>query len=153
MQDISQILHPLQLGHGSSPCDHDVSPSKTLHLFLIRGHCNVAHPIGVSAPRIRRMRASEDLGHVNVRHGIQILGHLVARVVQPHLGQHLMSVVSTAAAELGVGIEVEGVVGGLGEFTILDDLSSEISIEGIEKTLPIVGTLILSPFLPQHLLG
>ena len=46
-----KVVHPLETLHSSSPCDFDVA-SPVLGFPLVSNVGNVAHPIGLVAPRL-----------------------------------------------------------------------------------------------------
>lgn len=76
-------------------------------------------------------------GELDVRHGVYVLGYVVATVGEVELSEELVTVVEAAAAVFRERVEVEGVVGGLREFAVFDDFAAEPGVEGLEDGGPV----------------
>lgn len=52
LEDVFEIIDPLEIRHGASPGDHDMSPSEPSDPLLISRNGYIAHPIRVRAPHL-----------------------------------------------------------------------------------------------------
>lgn len=73
----------------------------------------------------------------NVGHGVDILGHVVSIPREVGLAEEVTGVVKAAAAVLGERVEVEGVIYGLSELAVFEDLAAEPRVEGVEERRPV----------------
>lgn len=85
----------------------------------------------MSAPHAANLGLLEEVWEVDVRSCVQIAADVVASVGHVELFEEVCSLVFARAAVLGVRVEVEGVVGGLCEFSVPDDFSPEVGIHGV----------------------
>lgn len=73
----------------------------------------------------------------DVGHGVDVLGHVVSVPREVGLAEEVTGVVKAAAAVLGERVEVEGVVDGLSELPVFEDLAAEPRVEGVEERRPV----------------
>ena len=125
-EEIHEIREPFQTSHGASPCDDDVAPPESLYFLLVLRHGHEAHPVCVVAPQfLPRPRLLKEVGEIDVGGCVEILCDVVAGVGEAEVIEHGPAVVLAAPAVFGIWVEVEGVVAGLGEVSVFDELAAE----------------------------
>nr|GMD16335.1 Os05g0573950 [Ipomoea batatas] len=132
VEDVLEVVDPLQVGDGAAPRDDDVAAAQPSDLRLVRGDSDVAHPVGVLAPDSVHAGVLEEVGEVDVGGGVEVAADAVAPVGHAQLLAELGAVVLAGAAVLGAGVEVEGVVAGLGELAVPNDFAAEMGVHGLQ---------------------
>ena len=74
----------------------------------------------------------EEVWEVDVGGGVEVSTDLVATVSHVEALEEMGSLVFTGAAVLGVRVEVEGVVAGLGELSVPDYFPPEMRVQRVQ---------------------
>jgi hypothetical protein len=76
-------------------------------------------------------------------------GDSVPGVVKLDFLEQVLFGVLAAPTELGMLVEIKGVVGDFRQLSVSDDLSSQIFVQGTEQAFPVAGALELPPPVPN----
>jgi len=112
---------------------------------------DVAGPVGVLAPHLGPARVLEEVGEVDVGRCVEVARDGVAHAGHFEGGEEVAGRESAAAAVLGEGVEVEGVVAGLGHLAVADHFHPHERVHGLQKPDPVVLALDFSPGLGEAL--
>jgi len=106
---------------------------------------DVPRPVGVLAPHLGPARVLEEVGEVDVGRCIEVARDGVADEGHFEGGEEVAGREPAAAAVLGEGVEVEGVVAGLGHVAVADHFHPQERVHGLQKPGPVALTLDLAP--------
>nr|GMD16331.1 Os05g0573950 [Ipomoea batatas] len=135
VEDVLEVVDPLQVGDGATPRDDDVATPQPSDLLLVRGDSDVAHPVRVLAPDPVHAGVLEEVGEVNVGGRVKVAADPVPAARHAQLVEELGAVVLAGAAVLGVRVEVEGVVAGLGELAVPNDFAAKMGVHELHGAL------------------
>lgn len=97
------------------------------------------------APHLRPARVLEEVGEVDVSRCVEVARDGVADAGHFEGGEEVVGREPAAAAVLGKGVEVEGVVTGLGHLAVADHFHPHERVHGLQKPGPVVLSLDLAP--------
>nr|GMD73741.1 hypothetical protein Iba_chr12fCG21340 [Ipomoea batatas] len=108
-----------------------MDPLKTADLIVVSSYSNIAHPVGVLAPDAAHGGHLEEVWEVNIGGGVEVAADVVAAVGHAEFWEEIGGRVFAGAAVFGVGVEVEGIIAGLGKFSITDDFFAEMRVHRV----------------------
>ncbi|KAM3336050.1 hypothetical protein ACQJBY_030181 [Aegilops geniculata] len=147
LEERGYVGDPLQLCDGAAPGDGDV-PAADADGLLVGGHGDEAdegagfapHPVvaGVVLP-------DAEAGEAGVGGGVEVAGDLVADAGEADVLEEGLLGVLAGAGVAGVAVVVEGVVAGLRELAVADELPAERPVDGVQQAVPVVAAVHLPP--------
>ena len=97
------------------------------------------------APGIVLLGTTEESGKVDDGGGVKVTGDVVTHASHSQGFEEAAAMVLATAAAAGESVKVEDVVAGLHELAVADDLGTEMGIDRVEESGPIVTPRQLSP--------
>ena len=104
----------------------------------------------MGAPNTADLRFLEEVWEVDVGGCVEVSADFVASVGHSKLFEEMGALVFAGTTVFGVRIEVERIIACLCEFSIADDLPTEMRIHGVEQSIPVVAALNLPPDLAKR---
>ncbi|KAF7033456.1 hypothetical protein CFC21_044553 [Triticum aestivum] len=138
---------PLELCDGAPPGDGDV-PAADAGRLLVGGHGDEAdegaglapHPVVAGVVLL-----DAEAGEAGVGGGVEVAGDLVANAGEADVLEEGLLGVLAGAGVAGVAVVVEGVVAGLRELAVPDELPAERPVDGVQQAVPVVAAVHLPP--------
>lgn len=103
-------------------------------------------------PNTRQLGSLEEIWKIYIGGGVQVPANMVSTIRHFKLFEEMGTCIFTSSTVFGSWVEVERVVAGLGELTVSDDFTAEVGVYGVEKAIPVVGSLDFSPNLTKRLI-
>ncbi|KAF7040461.1 hypothetical protein CFC21_050364 [Triticum aestivum] len=147
LEERGYVGDPLELCDGASPGDGDVPAADARRLF-VRGHGDEAdegtglapHPVIAGVVLL-----DAEAGEAGVRGGVEVAGDVVADAGEADVLEEGVLGVLAGAGVAGVAVVVEGVVTGLRELAVADELPAERPVDGVQQAVPVVAAVHLPP--------
>ncbi|KAF7833910.1 hypothetical protein G2W53_008769 [Senna tora] len=139
-------IDPLVISGRPPPDDVDFAAAQG-GADLVGGDGDVADPVGLAVPTLPGHGTKEkSLGNADAGGCVEEGGDgVIGGVVELDLMEEGGFTVAAGAAEAGVGVVVEGVVGGLNEVAASEDEVAEAEVERMKQGFPVVGAQELRP--------